>query len=252
MQEQIKDRLRKLFRVAENDASCDGEIESAMALANQLMSAHQITRDDVFEDENGEVNLDKVTYGQTQRYSLYTSICAWESYLCKFITEFIPGTGYYVKRGTLKRNKAGMVTQGKATLIVFYGAQTDVEFAAEIFDEVTVFVQAAARLRYGSALARGEAAAYAEGFAVALYEAHKQEAKKLENTSDSKALIVVNRGLALREGGRNWLREEKGIRLSKGSGCRSQSGKSTAAYKQGQQDGKDYKPAATKTNGYLS
>ena len=55
----IIQRIKYLFAVAENDASADGEIENALRAARNLMNAHQISRDDVFESEDGSVNTDE-------------------------------------------------------------------------------------------------------------------------------------------------------------------------------------------------
>lgn len=250
LDDKIKSQLKKLFAVAENDASADGEIANALRSAKNLMDLHQISREDVFE-QDGEVNTINVQYADVTRYSRYTSICAWESYLCRFISEFVEGTGYYVRRGQIKRNKAGMATNKKATQITFYGAQTDVIFCGELWDEVSLFIEAAANLRFGSALARGAAAAYAEGFAKGLWEANKRETQKQALTSDSRALVVQNRGLALKEGGRNWL-AERGIHLSKGRSTTSAATKSWDAFQQGKADGKNYQPSSQKRAGYLT
>ena len=250
-QDKIKSMLKKLFAVAENDASADGEIANALASARNLMSAHQIERDDVFEDDNGDVQL-TVKYGQAYAYSMYTSLCAWESYLSKFITEFVPGTGYYIETGMVRRNSAGMATKGRCTRIIFYGPDIDVRFAAEIFEEVRTFIIAAARLRFGNALSRGQAAAYAEGFAYGLWQENKTQVKQLEQSSDSTALVVVNRGLAIKKGGQTWLAEEHNIKLHSAGRRQSQAGKSGEAYAQGRTDGKTYQPTSTKKAGYLT
>ncbi len=250
----VKVLLKKLFAVADNDASTDGEIEAAMAIAKTLMARHQIEREDVFEDEDGEVNVTKVVYGRRFRYSLYVSICAWESYVCRFITDFVPGTGYYVQRGALRRNHAGMASQGKTTLITFFGPEEDIEFCCDIFDEIVCFIQAAARLRFGSALSRGNAAAYAEGFASGLCSANEKQTEKLKHASqsgDSHALIVVNRSLAIKDGAKDWLRQEQGVRLVTGRASRSAAHHSMAAYTQGRSDGAQYRPGVQRKAGYL-
>lgn len=252
MNEELKTRLKRLFAVAENDASCDGEINNAMLAAKNIMDQHQISREDVRETEDG-VDTTNVVYADNCRYSMYTSICAWESLLCKFVTQFVPGAGYYISRGQIRRNTAGMASNKTATKIIFYGPREDVVFCCEIWDEVNLFIQAAARLHYGKALARGKAASYAEGFAEALYEANKEEVEKMEDesTSDCHALVVVNRSLAIRKGGKEWL-ASKGVNLRKGLGPRSAAGKSEGAYNQGKADGGSYQPAAQKRAGYLT
>ena len=60
-QDKVKSMLKKLFAVAENDASADGEIANALASARNLMSAHQIERDDVV----GNIESRRVT-GQAE------------------------------------------------------------------------------------------------------------------------------------------------------------------------------------------
>ena len=255
--DKIKQRLKRLFAVAENDASCDNEIEQAMRYAKSLMNQHQVTRDDVFEDEDtGEVDITKVEFTRRHRYSAYSSICAWESWLCRFITEFVPGTGYYVNRGEIRRNNAGMVSGlgEKCTRVTFFGPTDDINFCLEVWDEVVMVIQTAATLRFGQALARGSAAAYAEGFASSLYLVNKKqddETKEAAKT-DSKALIVVNRSVALVDGGKKWLKEKHGVQLRKGSGSRSAASKDIEAFAQGQADGKEYKPASEKRAGYLA
>lgn len=43
----IKEKIRRLLAVAENHASADAEIESAMRVATQLMAVHQLSREDI-------------------------------------------------------------------------------------------------------------------------------------------------------------------------------------------------------------
>lgn len=242
----VKSLLKKLFAVAENDASTDGEIDNALRAAKVLMAKHQIERDDVFEDESGKIQVN-VKYGQVDRYSMFAAITAWENFLANFIQGFVPGSAWFRTGGQILRNHAGMAKR-KATKITFYGPTTDVEFCGEIWDEVNLVIQAAARLRFGNALARGEAAAYAEGFAVSLYKSNQREEKRLLNTdpsaktSDSRALAVVNRSLAIQEGGRAWLAETQGIKLRSGSKITSAQHHSYNAYNQGRADGAKYRP----------
>lgn len=247
----VKSLLKKLFAVAENDASTDGEIDNALRAAKVLMAKHQIERDDVFEDEAGNVQTSMVTYGQAHRYTMFTAITGWENLLAHFIVEFIPGIGWYRHRGQVRRNQAGMVVGRKTTKVIFYGPDTDVQFAVEIWDEVNLVIQSAARLRFGNALARGEAAAYSEGFASALYESNKREEQRLlggakggpsATTSDSKTLMVVNRALAIQKGGKEWLRETQGVKLRTGSRVSSAAHHSHNAYNQGKADGAQYRP----------
>lgn len=247
-------KLKYLFNVAENDASSDGEISNAMAAAQNLMNKHQIERDDVFEGDDGEVSIDNVTYAKHSRYSRYVSICRWESVLCHFITKFVPGTKWYYESGVVRRNKSGMAMSGDATKITFYGADTDAMFCCEVFDEVCLFVTAAAQLRYGNALARGTAAAYAEGFASGLYTSIRKETKKLQDLSksDGTSLVVVNRALALKQGAEDWIANDQGVKFTKASGPKSAAGRSRDAYKQGKEDGANYRPGSQKRAGYLT
>lgn len=251
--DQVKDKLKKLFAVAENDASADGEVENAMAAASALMNAHQITRDDITEDDNGEVDVSKLEYGRHDRYSRYSSLTAWETIICHFIKEFVPGCGYYIEKSVERRNAHGMASGGKATKITFYGPDADARFCCDIFDEVVYFIAAASKLRFGSALARGAAASYAEGFARGLYDAnHKEQAKLTQaSKSDSTALVVVNRSLAVRKASKTWLATEHGVRLGRARSARSAAHKSTSAYNQGKEDGANYNVGSTRKAGYL-
>lgn len=251
--DQVKQRLRKLFAVADNDAASQGEIDNAMAIASSIMRANAITREDI-EENDGEIRTDKVNYGRRFVYSRFTSLTAWENCLAFFVTEFVPGCGWYRTTGKYRKDAFGKRTGGKATLITFYGPDEDVQLCLEVWHEVVLFVTSAAQLRYGNALARGEAAAYAEGFGRGLYAANKRDLEKLEDQSksDSNALIVVNRTLAIKEGGVDWLKEEHEIELQTGGKITSQRRKNRSAYAQGKQDGAGYKPGSKKRAGYLT
>lgn len=239
MLDKVKDKLKKLFAVAENDASADGEIANAMRAAAALMAAHQISREDITDNDDGSVN---VTFAKYSRYSRYTVITMWELILCRFISEFVHGSGFYIERNVMRTNKYGMATNKRATKITFYGASTDAEFCCDVFDEVVYVIEAAAQLRYGSALSRGEAAVYAEGFAEGLHQANKVEVAQLQKTSDSTALMVVNRALAVKQAGRDWVQKEIGLKLVKSKGVKSLAFKSKEAYAQGKADGAAYQP----------
>lgn len=257
LDDKIKQRLKRLFAVAENDASCDNEIEQAMRYAKALMAEHQVSRDDVFEDEEtGEIDISKVSFTRRFRYSRYTSICAWESWLCKFITAFVPGTGYYISRGEIRRNNGGMVVgKGeKATQIVFFGPSDDIAFCCEVWDEVVFVIQTAATLRFGEALSRGDAASYAEGFASMLFLVNQKQDDEVKDQAktDSKALIVVNRSVALVDGGKKWLKDEHKVNLKSCKGATSAAAKNVSAFAQGQSEGRNYKPASEKKAGYLA
>jgi len=251
--DQVKNKLKKLFAVAECDASADGEVANAMAAASALMNAHQVTREDLTDNDDGTVNIDDLKFGKHTRYSRYSAITAWESALCRFIVEFVPGTGYYVEKNCIRKNQHGMATNKRATIITFYGPDLDAQFCCEIFDEVVYFIAAAASLRYGNAMARGQAAAYAEGFAHGLLDANREEVKQLKQVaqSDSTALVVVNRSLAVSKASRGWIETELGGRLRKGRGARSAAHKGVGAYNQGKVDGAGYKPGSTRKAGYL-
>ena len=256
--EQVISKLKKLFAVAENDASADGEIANAMAAANALMSAHQLTREDIVETETGELDLSKVVFSQTSRQSRYSSITSWESILCRFITKFVAGCGFYISPKSPRRNLHGMaVGDETCTVINFYGPECDVAFCCEIFDEVVLFIAAAANLRYGNALARGAAASYAEGFASALLDALDEEAamREVVAESDCYALSVINRGLTVRKASRAWvqaqLRASGRGALVKGRRIKSAAHKDFEAYNQGREDGSDYKVGSTRKAGYL-
>jgi len=245
--DKIKIRLKRLFAVAENDASTDGEIENAMRAARNLMSQHQIERDDIFETDDGEVCTTNVVFGRSSCYSMYSSICSWESYICRFISDFVGNVGFYIQNGILRRNSAGMATKGKATKITFYGPELDVQFCIELYDEICCFVTASAKLKFGNALARGEAAAYAEGFAHGLWEANKKETRVLEEASqggDKNALMVINRSLTVKKDAKKWLSTECGLKLGKGRPLPSMALKDFGAYAEGKSDGADYKPAS--------
>lgn len=249
----IKDKLRKLFRVAENDASTDGEIDNALRAAECIMNTYNLERDDVFEGEDGEVNVTNLSFTRVYRYSKYQTLSGWEASLISFVNKFVPSTQAYVQRGAIRRNEYGMAANSRATAIVFFGPEMDTIWAAEVFDEVVTFIVAAATLRYGAALHRGMAAAYAEGFCMSLLDSVTRTQAQLRSTSDSRALVVVNRSKAMCEASRNWLQSEHNVRLGRARRMSSSaSWRHGDAYSQGRADGVGYSPSATKKAGFLN
>ena len=251
--ENVKSKLKKLFAVAENDASADGEIANAMSAAMGLMAAYHLTREDIVEDSQGQVDLNNINYVRKTLYSKYSALTGWESQLCTFVRDFVGTVGVYVTPKVARRNKHGMATGGTVTAINYYGPEKDVQFAIEVFDELVHFISAAATLRYGSALSRGKAAAYAEGFVRGLKDAQEEGQLRLTaNNTDCRALAVVNQSLTVQKAAKKWLTETLNVRTYKGSKKRSQADKNQAGYNQGRNDGKNYTVGARPRAGYLT
>ena len=242
--DQIKATIKQCFAVAENDASCDSEIEQALRVANLYLARYNLERDDVFTSDDGEVNVDNVAYGRREVYTMNQNMAYWEADLACFVAKFVGTCQFYRSTGCLKTNHAGMVT-GRAVRFTFYGPTDDAQFCVELFEAIAQHAVSVAILKFGkrTGFMRGDGAAYCEGFVAGLRKQHVHEVEKLRQHSDSKALIEVSeqRTLAIRNGATQWLVESEGVKLSKGRGGGSSCGhRKSNCFDTGKQDGASY------------
>lgn len=233
--DKVKEKIRLLLNVAKNEASTDGEIDNAMRFAASMMAAYHLD-----ESEIKEVHID--VKKDIRLYGHGVSIASWESYLAGFVRDFVGSIGVYIdlnKQSSINTGvqfQNGRVKHGQS--IVFYGSSEEVEFAKELFSDLSHMIAAMAKLKFGTFL-RKEGRSYADGFVAGLRSKLKVETEKLSlGDQQTRTLIVQSQAIALRkqEEAKQWLLEQKGLKLKgkKQHSTRHYSG----AYSQGHEDGK--------------
>lgn len=244
----IKEKIRRLLAVAENHASAEGEIETAMRVATQLMTAHQLSREDVA-NLSEQDRAGRIAYGKHACFTFGANFTLWESRLANFCADFI-GTCRFYYASKIIRRRDGVAVIGDTgapllgTRITFYGPDDDAAFCCELFEEISVAIATLARLRWGG-FARGAGGSYCEGFAEGLSEANRKELERLEDSSDAQTRSLVLRSnanaIVIRKDAQAWLEKSEGIRLGRGRGRSGvSSGFSSEAFSEGRSDGRKY------------
>ncbi len=215
----IKDKLRKLLNLSNDEGASAGEIDNAIGIATQLMARHNLTREDI--DLSDEDPTKNVKLGQQFAVSLGSRLAYWEICLAHFVTGFIGFTDFYPDKveGTLYRNGIALLNpdgnERKGTLMWFYGSDESAQQAVELYEELASIIQGVATVRYAS-WARAKGAAYAEGFTLGLLS-KLEKAKAQLSLSDEKThqLVLVDQSnqLAVVNKGKQWLKETTGATI---------------------------------------
>lgn len=222
--DKIKDKIKKLLNLAENDGAFDGEVDNALRFARRLMLRHNVTQEDLEEAKDAHevaADAEAVDYGRVSAFTLGPNLSQWESTLAHSICQLIGTVQFYRESGKFARRTAhGTIDYSKgepstATRLQFYGPE----------EEWSHIIVSMARMKYGGAF-KGSGREYAESFAYALYqkvEKIRQEEKTAiaaGETTRCTALMVRNAGalmLAKKNKASDWLAKECGIKLSKSS-----------------------------------
>jgi len=245
--DRIKERIRKLLNVAEDDAASEGEIDNALRFATHMMASHNLSRDDIVETDAGELDVTQVVYGRRECFCVGRRLSYWESELCRFICQLVGTCKWYYATGRVRRTSARIIQRDDngepilCTAVYFYGPDDDVEFCKQLFEEMDVAIASMARMRHGSFFC-GKGGSYCEGFITGLIDSHRKETKRIEADSENRSLMVLSneRAIAIKQEANNWLKES-GVKLSSGSGRGGvSSGFSNSAFNQGKRDGKNY------------
>lgn len=236
--DRIKEKLAKLIRLSEDNTASDGEIENALNMAAQIMARHQLTRDDI--DTNAEDPLARVRMGRFLTMAKGAKATQWEKWLARFVGNFIGSVDYYFDP---RVRVLAAANNGRpfGTGFYFYGPEDDVEAAVALFQELQDAVAMLAIAKWGG-YARGDGAAYAEGFILALRSKHSAEVGRLKDSDPATAALIVRSeetALALASRGREWLTKEHGIKLREVSAGGSSAG-SAQARSEGHRDGSKY------------
>lgn len=240
--DRVKRQIMQCLAISENHAATEGEVAAAMRVATQLMARHNLDREDLF-DAGGQAT-GRVEYGRHYSCCMGIRRTPWEVSLAAFIIKLVPSVSCYWEMKAVRRKPNGVhIMDGKGDVgarVTFYGPDDDAQFAAEMFCELTLQIASMAMLRYGSC-SRSSGADYCIGFVGGLTLAHVKEIKKLEQgDAETRALMLRSdkTALALREGAKQWLAKEQGIKLQKGSSFSAPSRFNAAAYSEGREDGR--------------
>jgi Protein of unknown function (DUF2786) len=200
--DKVLHRLRSLDNTANNSASTEGEKRNALRMMQNLMLRHNLSREDISDDDNTDtMRFTRIACPVNGRRAYN-----WEKDLAAYlVAEIFPLTNWYFG------------TKGNRTLFWFYGPMDDVKNCISLFRELLLTITASAYLQYGS-YSRGSGASYAEGYVRGL--------PRHENAGSSSAAIVSEtalmhaRTLAVKRSARDWLRLECGVKIvvSGGSG----------------------------------
>lgn len=241
----ILQRIKQCLAIAGNDASSDSEIKQAMAVAESLMNQRNLTREDIDNDDDGEINVSRVKCGEYAVQGNGARGIAWEKQLGSVLCSIIGTVNLFWKHGeTAPERVNGKVKfshrTGEAKLkrvYRFYGPDEDARFAAELFEEMRVSICATAILKHGS-FARKEGALYCEGFVSGFLTANrkaKAEAKKIDEQTSALIVVSEQRQIALNKHGRDWAMKKHGKFTRESAGGASGD---REAYRDGQADGR--------------
>ncbi len=217
--DKILSRLRALDRTASNNASTEGEKHNALRMMQNLMLRHNLSRDDIRDDDNVEqVRFTRIACPVNGRKA-----CAWEKSLAHYVTFYIvPTTQWYYS------------ATGHRTLFWFYGPLDDVRNAIALFRELLLTIATSATLQFGGHT-RGSGASYAEGYVQGLPRWSTQPTPPSQQTLNDGALIQL-RTLSVQSAAKDWLDIECNVRLTTTRGA-GRYGHDEAAAHRGKQDG---------------
>jgi len=236
--EKIKDKIRKLLAIAEDDKVIDGEINAAMKLAEKAMNEYHLSVADI-EAQEVNSNNNTVSYGSVSSPGQYNEkITAWEQTLAMAIQKLIGTIGCYTGRVEVKSAFGNKSNRG----IIFYGNSEEAQLGNELFVEWSHVIATIAQGKYSSTFS-GKGRSYAEGFSMALYEKSIAIEKQRQTivTPSTTAIVKVGGGTLSqvlekkRSEAENWLKTTTGIKLRQKKG--QQRYNDIDAYSDGKNDG---------------
>lgn len=250
--DKVKARIRKLLAIAADDSTIDGEITAAMALAERAMEAYHLDRADL------EVEATKTTeeaYGKHAGACIGARMTTWECSLFNAVAVLVGSVEAY--KTTIDRPKGVFQVASKKSAVMWYGPAEDARLAAELYEEWALSIAAIAIGKYGGA-ARGEGARYCFGFATALLDNARSQARKRReiSTESTRALVLRGQGtladllIRKRSKAKNWLQKTEGWRPRKSSGARvgyTATAAGRDAYQAGKSDGASASFSAKRT-----
>ena len=249
----IKDRIRKLLNLANDDGAIGGEIRNAVAFAQKLMDEHHLSEDDLGSVDEKILDLERAAMarGRVNGSSKFTR---WEMELSSIAGRIVGVRNYRDNAKEIERGLHGtavLAANGnpkRCVGFIYYGTAEDVELAKGIYNELRMTIIAMARMKFGSVY-RGMGRQYSEGFVVGIREAYRKsrDAANLLAASQERIGINVNalvlvekRGDLVRQKQKHadgWLRLQ-GVRLRKSNWSSGASLGDGQAYGEGKRDGR--------------
>lgn len=219
--ENVKRRIRGLLAIAADDSQFDGEVANAMELAERAMEAYHLERADVEADGAGETPTDE-PMGETLAACTGARLSTWESTLYRAVSSLVGSVKAYATQTDSPVGAFQRATRKAA--VMWYGPADDARLAAELFEEWSHTIATLAVGKYRGCM-RGDGARYAYGFASALQEHAKRQARQRDNvfTDSTRAIVKRENGsLAMilaskRARAETWLATVKKINLGASS-----------------------------------
>ncbi len=241
--EKIIARVRKLLNLNADTSDFEGEIIAATKAAQELIEKHAIE-----EAELGEaVAQEEQDYSREHSFTAGANLSRWESTLARAIANVIGTVKWYYENHHVRKDpKTGMMMKGsrRAAKIMYYGPAEDVAVACEMFSTISQTIVAMAMLKWRGAF-RGNGLAYCCGFVreLALQAYQRSAAKSLSARQGITTELAVRTREIMqdkRTKATQWLKQECGVRLTRGSarGSGLPAGCDGNAYSEGQADGR--------------
>ena len=230
--QEILEKIKKCMATAGNDASTDGEKESALRLAQILMAKHSVDVTDL--DTYKDAKTLEREIGRMATRSFTKKPITWENACANFICEFVGGIKWYWLSPGHKENPL----PSKTALLVFYGEKHLLSLATELYNELKIVIAASARAKIGSFI-RGKGRNYGDGFVTGIYRKWKDQYQLLLSSNEN-ALILRNEVIVRdrEKAAADWIKNDFGLKLSSSPATKKTFDHN--AYSRGIADGKNY------------
>lgn len=229
----IKDRIRKLLNLSNDNAAMEGEVNNAIRFAKDLMDKHNLTEEDITKTTEELTDFNRKEKKRSWVSSHGLKQAQWEGQLALFIAKFCSVGVYsdYVRKIKRRHGIAELVNGEPVESFgfQFYGLAEECDLAAELYDEFSITIISLATLKFGGAF-RKHGRSYCDGFVVGLREANikaesaiKQIAQSQERISgESTALVLIEKRAEVAKAkvhvAQEWLKKEMKIKLHKRQG----------------------------------
>lgn len=246
MSEKIKDKIAKCLRKSLDSGASKEEKDTCAMIAEKLMTKHNIDRNDVIVDDQGQPMVNRIDYGRYVSFYATKKRLTWAKHLSTIVVNFIGSVKAYHTTEDVtitgpegrpcKENMFGTRT-GKP--LYFYGPDEDALMAAQLFTELQAVIVALTKEKYG-VLAGPNGLSYAEGFVSGL-KFSCDEAKRKLNKQEPGLILRSEAFLpAIRQEATNWLVVIHNVRLNKAPRAKARTKVNITAMNQGLKDGKNY------------
>lgn len=166
----IINRIRKILERSKDPNAPEGEVETALAMAEKLMQKYNIDEHQVLLSSDAARRTAYETITEAMAYQRANKIDQWDMTLA-WVCNCVCGTKFFLRHpyATNTRGKVGPVEQ-----IHFYGFPRDVAVAQALFMELLATMRAMARLRLGRNMDKADERSYCTGFSSRLHSRANQ------------------------------------------------------------------------------